>query len=214
MNITVYTAVFGGFDTLRPVEYPSVCLTEGSVVVPAGWEPRIALGLKGPRWMSRSCKILSHLYFPGVEYTIYHDGNIEMLVQPQEIISEFLKELDIATFRHPDRTCAYEEGKAVIRFKKANSQDVTAQMQRYVREGYPPNNELANCCVLIRRHTDQIVRLNNLWWNEFCLGAQRDQLSFDYVCWKLGIEYAKIAPGNPFTKNCPYFTREPHRRSR
>lgn len=214
MNVVVYTAVFGGFDTLKPTEYPSVCLTEGSIVVPAGWEQRIALGLRGPRWRSRSCKILSHKFFPEAEYTIYVDGSVEMLVPPQEIVERFLRAQDVATFRHPERTCIYEEGKAVIRFRKAEPQMVSEQLQRYRQEGYPANNGLANCCVLVRRHTERIVNLNNLWWSEFCSGAPRDQLSFNYVCWKLGIGYAKIVPGNPFTRDCPFFAREPHRRSK
>ena len=43
----------------------------------------------------------------------------------------------------------------------------------------------------------EIIKLNELWWHEICNGSRRDQLSFDYCCWKLGIKY-KHMDGNMY----------------
>ena len=54
--------------------------------------------------------------------------------------------------------------------------------------------------MILRRHTDAIRRLNEAWWNEIVRGSRRDQLSFNYVAWKLGLSYAtfplSLATGN------------------
>jgi hypothetical protein len=54
--------------------------------------------------------------------------------------------------------------------------------------------------VILRRHTDAIRHLNEAWWNEIVRGSRRDQLSFNYVAWKLGLRYAtfplSLATGN------------------
>lgn len=212
MNVVIYTAVFGGYDTLEPSKFQSVCLTDGSVPIPPKWKQELVLGLQGPKHASRYCKILAHELFPTADYSIYIDGSASISISPEQAIDKFLLDSDIAVFPHPDRPCVYDEGEAVIRFRKAKALDVELQLARYVSEGYPRNNGLANCCVVIRKHTSEIEELNNLWWQEYLVGAPRDQLSFDYACWKLGIIYDKITPGNPFTRDCPYFTRIPHRR--
>ena len=212
MNVVIYTAVFGGYDTLEPTKFPSICLTDGSIPVPPRWEYQIVLGLGGTKQMSRYCKILAHELFPQADYSIYMDGSVSQVIAPRKAIERFLKTSDIAVFPHPDRLCVYDEGKEVLRQRKATPTDVNAQLTRYRREGYPKRNGLANCCVIIRRHTPEIEELNKFWWKEYLKGAPRDQLSFDYICWKLGIKYGKIGPGNPFTRDCPHFTRIPHRK--
>ena len=39
--------------------------------------------------------------------------------------------------------------------------------------------------VLVREHNNnEVIRLMVEWWNELEKGSRRDQLSFNYVCWK------------------------------
>lgn len=206
----VYTAVFGGYDTLGEPKFPGICLTDGSVLAP-GWQVRRVLGLQKPQWLSRHCKILSHIYFPEAAYSIYHDGNVTMLASPKKIL-RLLGDKDLAVFPHPERDCAYAEAEVVVRLRKAPKRDVGAHMAAYRRDGYPQKNGLATCCVLVRKHTPAVRALEELWWHEFRTRAKRDQLSFNYACWKLGIEYAEIGPGNVFTRDSPHFSRTPHRR--
>jgi hypothetical protein len=41
--------------------------------------------------------------------------------------------------------------------------------------------------VLLRRHTAVIEQMNEAWWYELGIGSSRDQLSFGYTLWRLGI---------------------------
>ena len=62
------------------------------------------------------------------------------------------------------------------------------QVSRYTKEGYPPDNGLSELPVILRRNTEKIKELNELWMYEIEHGSFRDQISFDYCAWKLGIK--------------------------
>lgn len=210
MRLVVYTAVFGGYDRLQPARFPSICLTDKTQPV-ANWEYVAVRSLLPPVFISRQCKMFPWRFLGDYEYSIYHDGNIEML-SPPEVVLGYLKDSDIAVFAHPDRNCVYEEGRACIAQHKAKADEVNIQLAKYRRLGYPENNGLAACWVLVRRHTPAIMALSEFWWQEFLDGAPRDQLSFDYCCWKLGINYSTI-PGNLFKGTSTDFKRVKHARS-
>jgi len=207
-DIMIYTAIFGNYDTLRPARYPSLCFTDGKMSPVTGWDYKTIFADKDPKWANRHCKILVHEHL-NTEYSIYHDGNIEMLVDPHEAIERWLRDTDIAVFAHPTRNCVYDEAEACIREGKAQAGAVHSQMKRYRREGYPEGAGLAACWVLIRRHTSEMKRLNELWWEEYNEGAKRDQLSFNHACWKLGIRHT-IIPGNLFKGTSKTFKRTTH----
>jgi len=210
-DVTVYSAVFGNYDTLRPARYPSLCFTDGRIKPVPGWEYRIIFSGENPKQSNRHCKIMVHEHLD-TEYSIYHDGNIEMLIDPQVAIKKWLKDTDIAVFAHPDRNCVYDEAVACIKLGKSQPATTNAQIARYRADGYSAHNGLAACWVLIRRHTEAIKRFNQTWWEEYTRGAKRDQLSFNYVCWKLGMRYGVI-PGNLFKGTSKDFRRVPHKRA-
>lgn len=202
-NIVVYTAIFGGYDVLYPpaavdpaVSY--VCLTDDtSFTPPAPWELRkVTDGPSNPRRHARWCKVLSHRMFPCADVTIWHGGNVELLARPQDML-QYLADSDIATVRHNQRSCIYQEARACAQWKKDDHNVIKQQMARYRADGYPSHRGLSSTFVLLRRHLSPIRALNIRWWKEIANGSVRDQLSFDYVCWKLGIAPTYI-PGTVF----------------
>lgn len=207
--IVVYTAVFGRYDTLQPAKYPSLCFTDGKMPPVAGWEYKTIFAGRDPKAANRNCKLLVHEHVDA-EYSIYLDGNIQLLTDPRELIEKYLRDTDVAVFAHPTRACVYAEAEACIREGKAQASAVHSQMERYRRESYPEGAGLAACWVLIRRHTPGTRRFGELWWEEYNVGAKRDQLSFNYTCWKLGRRYA-IIPGNLFGGTSKDFQRTKHR---
>ena len=66
-----------------------------------------------------------------------------------------------------------------------------AQLDFYIRDGYDDfeggkYHALPETNTIIRYHHDQnCVRLCKLWWNEIKTWTRRDQLSFNYVAWKM-----------------------------
>lgn len=193
-KVVVYTVVMGHYDTLHPTRWPGICLTDGLAPV-RGWRIRkVQRRVTDPRRASRHPKILSHIYFPDAEYTIYLDGNLRLICDPKVVIS-LLRGKDMALFPHPQRKCVYAEARKCVEHRKANRAVIAAQMKYYREKGLPSNSGLAACWMIVRRNTAKVKEFNEQWWEEYCRFSCRDQLSFEFVRWRLGIQYSKI-PGN------------------
>lgn len=209
MKIVVYTVIVGGYDTLRPTPFLSVCLTDTYLQPVEGWEMRrIRKRHRDSRRASRHPKMLPHLYFPDADYTIYTDGNISLARDPKEIVGNLLKEHDVALYRHPQRNCVYEEADKCIEYKKANRRLVVSQMRHYARQELPHGGGLAACWVIVRRDTPKVREFGERWWREYNRFSRRDQLSFAFTRWLLGMKYDDI-PGDLFSeyKEGDYFKR-------
>jgi len=110
------------------------------------------------------------------------------------LAESFLSGADIAVFAHAERYCLYQEAAHCIHRHKDDPEVIRRQVSRYTQEGVPANYGLAECSILLRRHTKQVREFNELWWNEILAGSVRDQISFPYVAWKTGIKVNYI-PG-------------------
>ena len=149
---------------------------------------------KEPRMNAKIYKVLSHLYDHD-EYSIWIDGNA-FLKQPMEEYIKLLGGSDIAVFRNPYRNCLYKEAEECSRIGSDDSEVIRKQVERYRKAGFPEDDGLPWCGLIIRRHTDQIKRLNERWWAEICRGSLRDQISFPYV-FKDVVKYLpKLPPSN------------------
>lgn len=211
-RIVVYTVIIGDYEVLRPTKYPSICLTDSELKPTEGWEIReVVRAHADPRRASRHPKMMPYKYFPETEYTIYLDGNVRLLRTPALVIKDLLQKEDVALFPHSQRVCIYQEAKKCIEYKKADPATVAEQMEYYRAEGFPPEFGLTACWVIIRRNTPEVQRFGEVWWEEYLRFSQRDQLSFDFVRWRLGMKYDKV-PGNLFKNKSKYFQRCKHTR--
>jgi hypothetical protein len=213
----VYTAIFGeAGDRLRPYpiqrnpELGFLAFLEDTQIIEAGtrgtanWETAGArFDGKSSRRQARAHKILSHRLFKTASYTLWIDGALQIIDDDmQSTMEKHLKGADICVFRHRKRRCVYDEVFACIEQQKDDKITMIDQVARYLKDDYPRNNGLAETGVLLRRNCESVSALNEMWWGEIEKGSHRDQLSFDYVAWKLGIKY-NIFPGT--TDDNPYF---------
>ena len=150
------------------------------------------------RRTARYHKCLPHLVLPPHQKSLWVDGNLTFKnVNPlTDIVNVYLSDgVDVATFRHADRQCVYQEEHACVLFRKDHADIMRAQVNKYKTEGYPTYNGLAETGCLVRRNNDIVKEFNNTWWSEIEQHSFRDQLSFPYVCWKLGVRYNHIGDG-------------------
>ena len=212
-SIVAYTVDFGNYDTFEPVQWPCICIVDKERELPQGWEVvRKKPKLKDLRRASRYPKFLPSKYFQA-EFSIYFDGNIRLKMSPEEIVQRWLidTDADLAMFPHPQRTCVYQEAKAVLKRGKADPEMIAKQILRYKKAGFPHNFGLTACWLIVRRHVNKMWLLGRTWWDEYCIGSCRDQMSFDYARWKLGVKYVPL-PGNLFEKGGSLICfRAPHR---
>ncbi len=203
---TVYTAITNHYDSLKP--QPAVAL-EGCEQVAfldhdtaaayiggsRGWRVIAAdLPQPDPHRASRFHKINAHLALPTSAYSLWIDASIGITCPfPLPRLAElFLGENDLCVFSHYARRSVYEEAEACLAYGLDRPDVIEAQMARYRAEGLPATTGLIEAPVLLRRHSEATRALNVAWWAEIVRGSRRDQLSFNYVAWKLGLSYAEF----------------------
>jgi len=199
MNV-VYTALFGRYDTLLPPlvidpEWEYVVFADHAFDAPAPWKLQVVHPFPDPRYGSRAYFTQSTVVLPDAEYTVMHGANAQLTCSPSLLLS-FLGKNDIAAFKHPHRESVYDEPAVCAMLNMDTMAVMQPQVQRYRDEGFS-GTPFSACILLVRHNTPALNEFENLWWSEVYGGSCRDQLSFDYCRWKLGIPISYI-PGNCF----------------
>lgn len=223
-TVTVYSCITGNFDKAELAIRRSGALAESNVsyvlfsdsatgtikAKDTTWDVRplqYTASLPCNRRRSRWHKLNSHVLFPDSDFTLWIDGSQQFKdgVQPYlQLIKPLLSSpLDLHTFKHPDRTCIYQELSACIRLNKDNELLMRRQIARYKEYGYPPYSGLVETACILRRKSLAVSAFNKCWWQELKQNSLRDQLSFNYVAWKLKFPYGRI-PG--CRSDSAYFT--------
>jgi hypothetical protein len=209
-GLVVYTAISAGYDQLKSV--PEAWRKQARFVAFLE-EPQPGFGWEFqplPKIFDDHCrnakipKILPHFYFPKTRYSLWIDGALQITsaLPLGQWVPAYLREHDLAMFSNDHYQCLYDEALMCSRSGLDYFEVINNQINRYREEGYPANNGLVDCGVLLRRHTAKMNRFNERWYREIVTGSRRDQLSFNYVAWKLGLKY-QLMPGTYF-KN-PHF---------
>lgn len=190
-SIIVYTAITRNYDLLFgpgviDSEFDYVCFHDRSRLLQlsnsTNWElmPFKNRNLDPVR-RNREAKLRPHNIFSDYEYSVYIDGNIEIIGDIRELLRDYDYPSMLA-FRHPLRDCIYDEARSCIRAKKDSPEVIDRQIAQYLNEGHPPHFGLIEANVLIRRHGDPLVRkVMEEWWQEVASRSRRDQISFPYV---------------------------------
>ena len=214
-SIVVYTAISNKYDKLKENSnfekngLDFVAFLENPIKSKT-WEFRqINSSFEEPNRNSKIHKILSHLYFPDKEYSLWMDGSMSIKINfsLEKLIATYLNDCDLAVFKHPRRSCVYEEAKTCMEKKLDDPIIIQNQIKRYMEEGHPCYNGLQECGIILRRHTDQIKEFNENWWEEIKNGSKRDQISFPYVVRKMNL---KINYFSGFTVKNDFFYNNGH----
>jgi hypothetical protein len=190
MRIKVYTAVTANFDHIDDVLNRTIYNKYAQ--------------FRQPRLNAKIYKVLPHL-FMNCEYSIWTDGNVQLNCNPEDLVA-LMEGKDIMVFKNPNGDCLYEEANRC----KDSGLDVTSviekQVARYKEEGWPKNNGLGACRLIVRRHTSKMNNLNALWWSEICAGSFRDEISFPFV-YGDSVKYIN----HPDSYDNKFFTVSPHK---
>jgi len=210
-RVAVYTAIFGGKDHLREVKaFAGVdffCFTDDKDLRSKTWRiVRTEASSSDPRLDAKIYKILPHRYFPEYEFSLWVDGTHTPDIDVRYLVWKFLQTRDLALFRHPKRNCLYDEMTACLTHNKGDADQICRQREAYLKEGYPRQNGLATCTVILRRHNvDAVIRTMEDWWEQINQHSVRDQLSFNYVAHRHQLKYAMI-PGDVYNNHFFRFT--------
>lgn len=189
MRIIVYTTNLGGYDNLHPspkalfnqdLDVDYLYYTDGEA--PDGWTKMPMES--GGRKESRFYKINSHL-LPPHDISIYIDASYSIQRPVSRILEHFDMNADIGLCPHISSTCVYQHAMMVMLLQLCKQKVVFEQVGRYAQEGLPEQMGLSENGLIVRKNNGIIKELNELWWNEYTKGSQRDQLSMPYALWKV-----------------------------
>jgi hypothetical protein len=198
-KIAIYTAIFGDYDNLiEPQEKIEgcdfYCFTDNKDLKSDLYKIiNVEREFSDPTRDARKIKTLSHKYLPEYEYTLWVDANIIFRnFDVQRMFDEFLANHDIAIHKHSARDCVYDEFATCIEIGVDSPSLMTRQIVKYIKDGYPVNNGLAETSVVFRKNTELSKEINEKWWDEIKGGSRRDQISVDYAIWKNRADYCRI----------------------
>lgn len=216
-RITVYSSIIGKYDEIIEPIYKEdgiryLMFTDQEILSGSAWE-KIDV-TKFPEYntltpiqLNRKIKMLPYQYITDTDYSIYVDGNIEIVAGVSPIICS-MGEAGFGVHYHSSRDCIYDEAVAVLHYKRADKKMVKTQMEEYKKNGFPKHFGLYENSILVRKYNDSLVkRLMEAWWDEYNRYPTRDQFSLPYIIWKLGFNVDGIAIlGNNISRN-PRFNR-------
>jgi hypothetical protein len=139
-------------------------------------------------------KILPFAFLPDYDYYFWVDSTHVLDANPVEVIETYLKDSDIAVFKHPERDCIYIEGNFVKQIGFDHPNLLEDQLAFYNDMCYPKGNGLYELPARVQRNTHLTQRMGWKWWEQICMFSSRDQISFPFVCHQLGIK-PSILPG-------------------
>ena len=194
MKIVCYTCIVGAYDSLKlplmmsnNIDY--VCFTDQRFQIVGPWQLRNIpsdLQFLSNVKKQRIVKICPHRFLKNYDISIWIDGSISIIGDLNTFISQYdLKKNPFYVRIHPFRNCIYDEADVCMKMHKDVSYVIEKQINRYKEEGYPAHIGMVETGILLRRHNDiKCQMIDNMWATELLNFSHRDQLSFNYVCWK------------------------------
>jgi len=225
-DVLVYSCVTGGYDQVAKtllsrtgisddrVRYVLYTDQVSSVTPEAEDDPKTSFWTLRPLlWRHPLCsrrtarwhKVNSHKLDVSSLVTVWIDGSHrfkEGVNVVDDLVAQATRLTDLATFKHPERNCVYQEILACKQFRKDNPVLMDAQINRYRAEGYPAYAGMVETSCVVRKSSAAVTQFNNAWWQQIEAGSYRDQLSFNYVARKQNFLYG-IVPGDRV--NSPFF---------
>jgi hypothetical protein len=197
VSIVVYTALCGSKSQVQEPEWirpdvDYVCFTDQPAeTIPAPWQvyPLSKIS-KDPNRNAKYYKVLPHLIQPlrAYDINIWVDANFKITTGFDSVLP-LLGTYDMVAFKHFERDCLYQEAEVCKAMGLDNPRVIDAQVDSYRKAGFPEHYGLPECGTIIRKPDYYLDCLMEFWWREIQNGSRRDQLSFMYSVWTMGVRH-------------------------
>lgn len=195
-KLVVYTALTGNYDELVTPSvinpnFDYICFTDNPNLKSDFWTIKLMEDTDLDKIRkARKYKILPHKYLKEYDYSLWMDANFDIIGDIEEYIHRYSVNNKLLVIKHDIRNDIYEEAAECIRLEKDDPEIINKQMRRYHEDKYPENNGLIASGIIFRNHNNhEIKTIMNEWYHEVYNYSRRDQLSFNYVCWKNNFQY-------------------------
>ena len=218
-RVAVYTVLFGDIDSIiNPLVIDPNCdyyiITEREVEAGSIWKKldvdmSVVKGYSN-RKKNRYFKMHAYELFPDYKYCIYIDANIVIYGELSKLIKYINPVTGLGIHNMPNRGNIYEEIFARSLIDPRDIGILNRQKIDYISQGYDGAEGMFECNVLAMMNSLKCTEIMKRWWNEYKKYPARDQVSFPYVLWRLGISQDEIGIlGNCMRLN-PFFRINEH----
>ena len=184
MNKLLYTACFGSYDTVKPINqlnYDCILFTDNKDLSVKGWKTVFVEPNGNPRKQSRYVKMCPHLLVDGYELYVYIDANFEVINDLDIYVNACFRG-GFLTQQHPKRNCIYKEADTILSLNKEARSVLEIQINEYRNNAHKHNAGLYQNGFLIRDNSAN--HMCELWYKEVEKHSYRDQLSLPYIVQK------------------------------
>ncbi len=204
-RVAVYTVVFGNVDNIlepycSPDNIDYYLITDQDIDLSKSKWNKVDISsfedeLKNMTNVqkNRFFKMKPYIVFPEYKYSIYIDGNIQVITDLTEYINRISSKCGLAAHFHSSRDCVYEESKAIIFAKKETKENMQMHLKHLEENGFPKHYGMLECNVLARVHNDFCKKIMEEWFSEFMSYSKRDQISLPFVLYNNHIPISEVA---------------------
>lgn len=212
-KIAVYTCITGEYDSVEePLIGEKACeyflFTNNNNLKSNFWNikeiPEDIKKLENNAKINRYIKMHPYELFPDYDYSIYIDGNVQIVSIISNLIEKINNKTGLAIHRHCERKCIYDEIKACRAYNKGKYSMLKKQGKRYKKEKFPEKYGMLECNMLISDLKNEMSeKIFNEWWNEYINSeSMRDQIAIPYVLWKMNLKIEDVGNlGSNINKN-------------
>ena len=184
------TEVFGPFTDVRRVLFTD----RDDLDFPGVEIVRLPADGLDPARASRRAKLMPHRYLTE-DWSLWLDNKSRLRRDPSEILATLQAQSPKAffAFRHFRRDCVYQELQTCWENGLDDYRTLKERERTYRAEGMPEHAGLIEGHFILRRHHEpSVATFGEEWFDHVCRFSRRDQISFPYLVWKRGFDYAPI----------------------
>lgn len=186
---TLYTAIIGNYDDLKEPtivskDWQYVCYTDQDLTSDV-WQIRKVESPEHPQRLARRIKILFHEYVE-TEHSFWLDAAFHIRVDLNDFWNRFYYD-PFSVPSHPLRNDVFREIESCLANNRGDKEELIRQRTDYEKLNLKRFNGIITSGVMMRRKTDQVIELCEMWHEELCKYSTRDQVAFAKVAqnWRI-----------------------------
>lgn len=198
MRKAIYTVITGNYDTVKEIQsntdgWDCFLFTDNPDIKSTTLKVIHIPKEDKPLMQQRRLKMMSHEALPDYDLTLYIDGSMTLIANPDNLISQYYRG-GFMTVKHPARQSVTAEADAIIKLKKDNADAIRKHILRLQSlTRMPANYALFESGFIIRDKSPETIRLNSRWWQMFNDGVKRDQICLPFASYMEKIKVSVIS---------------------
>ncbi len=218
-KIAVYTAIAGGYDTLK---LPEVLDPSIDYIIFTD-TPMENFGVFTVRPMpyfhedstrqARFVKTHPQQLLGDYDIAIWIDANVIITGNISALVKKFVNsKKPIGAIPHPLRNSIYEEGEECIKRNKDEAACIKTQLEHYKNIGFDCHDLIESNLMMFDLRHKKIPDFFTTWWAEIDQYSRRDQLSLNYSMKANDLSWYKLMNRPHNLRSHPLFALLPHRK--